>query len=233
LIVQFEDVSLKFQNTLILNGITWSLQEHQTLAILGKSGSGKSSILKLINGLLKTNSGNIRVFGENIQTLDLQTMRLKIGYSVQNNGLFPHLNVYDNISILGKILKIDPSNTRKRINHMLSVFQLPSAYAQKPIYQLSGGEQQRVGLCRAFFLKPPLVLMDEAFASLDVKTKSEIYNYLKDLQSIEPCSKIIVTHQIEEAKQLANEFIYIKNGNILKSGSIDTINSIQSEVTFE
>ncbi len=179
--------------------------------------------------MVRPDRGTVRVFGEDFDYQNPARLRLKTGYAVQNIGLFPHLNIQENIALLGKITGRPSTFIQERTDFLLSAVQLPDSYLKKYPYQLSGGEQQRVGLCRAFFLQPPLVLMDEPFASLDYKTKANIYEYLLRLQAQEPTSVIIVTHQLEEAELLADEFVWINEGKVFKQGGKAELGQIKYE----
>jgi osmoprotectant transport system ATP-binding protein len=141
-----------------------------------------------------------------------------MGYVIQQAGLFPHLSVKDNISILSKVSKQPEDYISVRINQLMNLVQLPLDYLTKYPYELSGGEQQRVGLCRAMFLDPPILLMDEPFASLDFETKQGIYKHLLDIQKTEPRTVILVTHDWEEAVKLADHFIWLEKGEIKAQG---------------
>jgi len=156
-------------------------------------------------------------------------LRLQIGYAVQHVGIFPHMTVKENITLLANITQQDKSKIDARLKRLLEMVQLPQSYFSKKPHQLSGGEQQRVGLCRAFFLEPPLVLMDEPFASLDYRTKSGIYHHLLHIQQEEPTSIIIVTHQFEEAQILCDEFVWLNEGKIYKQGAKSLLTTIQNE----
>ncbi|MBK6796463.1 MAG: ATP-binding cassette domain-containing protein [Acidobacteria bacterium] len=228
-IAELHNVTHNFSDKRVLANVSLSFLKNRITALLGSSGSGKSTILKIINGMVRPDSGTVRVFGEDFDYQNPARLRLKTGYAVQNIGLFPHLNIQENIALLGKITGRPSTFIQERTAFLLSAVQLPDSYLKKYPYQLSGGEQQRVGLCRAFFLQPPLVLMDEPFASLDYKTKANIYEYLLRLQAQEPTSVIIVTHQLEEAELLADEFVWINEGKVFKQGGKAELDQIKYE----
>ncbi|HAX49099.1 MAG TPA: hypothetical protein DCX92_08950, partial [Bacteroidetes bacterium] len=145
--------------------------------------------------------------------------RLKIGYSVQGTGLFPHMSIYNNIAVLGKITNVPKHDIERRIDTLMSFVNLPPSFKTKFPYQLSGGEQQRVGICRAMLLDPPVFLLDEAFAALDPETKSEIHTELLDMQKAEPRTIVIVTHDLNEAVKLADNIMFMQDGEIKQYGS--------------
>lgn len=202
----------------VLSEINISVEHSTITAILGKSGSGKSTLLQIINGMIKPREGEVRLHGVPIDYHNIHSLRLKMGYVVQHIGLFPHMTVADNISILGRISKISKQQVKRRVTELINMVQLPVAYLKKYPHELSGGEQQRAGLCRALLLKPPILLMDEPFASLDNSTKQGIYRHLLDIQEKERRATIIVTHDWEEAVALADRFFWIEDGRVKLSG---------------
>jgi osmoprotectant transport system ATP-binding protein len=228
-IVSLSDISVSFQEKPVLDNLTAYFTQGKVTALLGKSGSGKSTLLQCINGMLIPKSGRVDVFDKAFDYMNASNIRLQIGYVVQHVGLFPHLTIYENIRLLGKISKQSEIQMQERTQFLMDAVQLSSQYLSKYPHQLSGGEQQRVGLCRALFLKPPLLLMDEPFASLDYGTRSGIYTYFKSLQETEPCSVILVTHQFEEAEILADEFLWLANGKVNQRGVKADFASIKSD----
>ena len=179
--------------------------------------------------MIRPDEGTVQVFGNYFDYANANKIRLQIGYAVQHVGLFPHMTVQENITLLSTITKQEKTATYNRLLRLIDMVQLPQSYLSKMPNQLSGGEQQRVGLCRAFFLKPPLVLMDEPFASLDYRTKAGIYNHLLTIQNEEPTSIIIVTHQFEEAEILCDKFVWLNEGKIYKQGVKSSLAAIQKE----
>jgi osmoprotectant transport system ATP-binding protein len=202
----------------LLNGITISIEESTITVILGKSGSGKSTLLQIINGMIRPEKGEVRLHGEPINYKNLFALRLRIGYVVQHVGLFPHMTIFENISILGRITKKPKKETETRVKQLIDMVELPVTYLKKFPHELSGGEQQRAGICRALLLKPPVLLMDEPFASLDNSTKQTIYPHLLDIQRREKRTVVLVTHDWEETAALADHFIWLENGVVKATG---------------
>ena len=217
--IHLNNISLKYDSKTVFSDLTLSFSTHRVTALLGKSGSGKSSLLQLLNGMLRPASGQVEIFGQVFDYEKAAQMRLGIGYVVQQVGLFPHLNVFENISLLGKVTKMNASTTQQRVLELMEMVQLEASYVKKFSYQLSGGEAQRVGLCRALFLRPKILLMDEPFAALDSNTKSIIYDYFLKLQQSESCTVVLVTHDWNEAAYLADEYLLLENGNIAERGT--------------
>ncbi len=201
--VELAGVTKKYGNHVALDGVSVGFRKEKITAIVGRSGSGKSTLLKCINRLVEPSTGTVLVFGKT------EVDRHKIGYVVQGNGLFPHLTVEENISIPGKITKRSGN-----VNELLSFAGLPLEYAKKYPWELSGGEQQRVALCRALFLNPPLVLLDEPFGSLDTYTRKDLHAKLLELRKLFNLTIIIVTHDLSEAAALADDTIVIEKGRI-------------------
>jgi osmoprotectant transport system ATP-binding protein len=202
----------------VLKKIDLSIHQSTITAIIGKSGSGKSTLLQIINGMLQPGEGEVKLHGSAIDYRNIYSLRLGIGYVVQHIGLFPHMTMAENIGILGKVIKKPKAEVRDRVNELLEMVQLPKTYLDKYPHELSGGEQHRAGICRALLLSPPIVLMDEPFASLDNRTKKGIYQHLLDIQKKERRTIIIVTHDWEETLALADRFVWIEAGSVKASG---------------
>lgn len=196
----------------ILDNINISIDVNKVTAIIGKSGSGKSTLLQMINGLVKPSCGNLYVFDQKIDYRNIIKLRLNIGYSVQGTGLFPHMTVYDNITLLARIHKWKNVLIQRRLEMLMNLVDLNLAFKNKYPYQLSGGEQQRVGICRAMMLNPQIFLLDEPFGALDVLTRNEIHKELQNLQAAEPRTIVIVTHDVDEALKLGDKIIVIDEG---------------------
>lgn len=226
--ITFENVSHSFDGKTVLSDLTLGFVKNKITAVLGKSGSGKSTLLQIINGLLKPVEGTVRIFDNPIDYNNVFSLRLRIGYVVQQGGLFPHLTIAANIQLLGKIANMDAAAMQKRVKQLIDMVQLPPSYLGKYPHQLSGGEQQRVGICRAMFLNPPVLLMDEPFASLDYETKHTIYHHLQVIQQQEPRTIVLVTHDWEEALTLADEFIWIKKGIVIEQGDKQVLDQVKT-----
>lgn len=183
--------------------------------------------------MVRPTAGEIFLFGDPLDYGAINQIRLNIGYVVQQTGLFPHLTIEENISLLGRITKLPPGKATERLHHLTEMAQISESYLKKFPHQLSGGEQQRVGLCRALFLDPPLLLMDEPFASLDAETKHGIYSYVKKFQQAEPRTIVLVTHDLDEASTLADDFIWLEAGYIKVQGNIDQLQTLKQSDSLE
>jgi len=203
-----------------LHEVSVAFRKNTITAIVGRSGSGKSTLLKSINGLVHPSSGKVLVAGQPLDYNSIESQRRQIGYVVQGNGLFPHLTVTQNISIPGEIAgKTDPS----RVGELLAFADLPASYAGKYPSELSGGEQQRVALCRALFLNPPVLLMDEPFGSLDTLTRRDLHKKILEVRKEFKLTMIIVTHDVSEAIRLADDLLILDGGRVQQFGSRDAV----------
>jgi osmoprotectant transport system ATP-binding protein len=222
-LIKFHNVSHYYNNIPALENVSFTIDDNKITAIIGRSGSGKSTLLQIINGLIRPSKGSIEVFGEAINYSKINETRLKIGYSVQGTGLFPHMTIYNNISLLGKITNQLRHVTESRVDLLMSLVNLPPSFKTKYPYQLSGGEQQRVGICRAMLLNPPVFLLDEAFGALDPTTKNEIHTELLHLQKVEPRTIVLVTHDLPEAIKLADNIMILEKGVIQQYASKEDV----------
>lgn len=227
--VAIENISHQFNGKPVLAGITHTFLYKKITSVLGKSGSGKTTLLQIVNGMIEPQSGLVSVFGKPIDYGRLTELRMQMGYVIQQAGLFPHINIYGNISILGKINKQPHAAMVQRANQLMKLVQLPLDYLNKFPHEISGGEQQRVGLCRAMFLNPPVLLMDEPFASLDYETKQGIYQQLLQIQMNEPRTIILITHDWDEALTLADELVWLEEGKIKASGNKELLKEVRKD----
>ena len=216
--ITFNKVSHRYLKDFVLKNLSFEIDENIITAVIGKSGGGKSTLIQVINGLVVPTEGEVYVFDEKLDYNKINQTRLKIGYSVQGTGLFPHMTVYENISLLGKITQKPKSEITSRVKYLMKLVDLPEEYENSYPYQLSGGQQQRVGLCRAMMLNPPVFLLDEAFAALDPTTKNEIHNEVLKIQHMEPRTIVMVTHDLAEAVKLADKIMVIHEGEIQQYG---------------
>lgn len=207
----------------VLNQVTLQIKDNETTALVGESGSGKTTLLQLINGLTKPSDGHVEVFGEMVDYDDIANLRKKMGYAVQGGGLFPHMTVYENITVMAKLSDWPVQQIEERANYVIELVNLKKELLQRFPHNLSGGQQQRVSLCRSMMLNPKLLLLDEPFSALDPITKGYIHDEFVKLQKAEARTIVIVTHDMEEAIKLADNIVVIKDGNIIQSGTTSDI----------
>ncbi|MFQ5881093.1 MAG: ATP-binding cassette domain-containing protein [Candidatus Methylomirabilales bacterium] len=221
--IALEKVSKFYADEKALQDIDLTFADDVTTAIVGPSGSGKSTLLQLVNGLVRPSRGRIFVFGKVIDYQHLPELRLHIGYAVQGTGLFPHLTVEENITLLAKLVKWDPNRVNARAEELMKLVNLPSSYARRYPHELSGGQQQRVGLCRAMILHPQIFLLDEPFGALDPITRNEIHREFLQLQRSEARTIVLVTHDLREALKLAQHMVILDRGRVVQHGTREEI----------
>ncbi len=217
--IALENVSKFYGDQTALHDINLTFTDLVSTAVVGPSGSGKSTLLQLINGLVRPDDGQVFIFGKPIDYQGLPKLRLRIGYAVQGTGLFPHMTVDANISLLARLAKWDVDRIKPRTEELMQLVNLPLSYAARYPHELSGGEQQRVGLCRAMILNPQIFLLDEPFGALDAITRSEIQREFLHLQRSEARTIILVTHDLREALKLAQRLVVLDQGRIVQHGT--------------
>jgi len=231
--VIFKNVTHLYGQRKVLDNLDLDFDDNKITVILGRSGSGKSTLLQMINGLITPSQGFVQVFGGQIDYNQVHELRRAIGYSVQGTGLFPHMTVFENISLLPKISGQNLITIMPRIEHLMKFVDLDPEFKDKYPHQLSGGEQQRVGICRAMILNPKIFLLDEAFGALDVLTRNEIHEELLSLQKAEPRTIILVTHDVTEAMKLADNLIILEEGKVQQYATPERIVKNPANKTVE
>lgn len=203
-----------------VDAIDLDISPGEFVVLLGPSGCGKTTLLKMINRIYEPTSGSIVIDGQDIRAMDVTLLRRHIGYVIQQTGLFPHMRVAENVSVVPKLLKWERARTRERVNDLLALVGLPPAtYARRYPSQLSGGEQQRVGLARALAAEPPTMLMDEPFGALDAITRGRLQEELKRIHKRFRQTILFVTHDIEEAVRLADRIFVMREGTIVQAAT--------------
>jgi osmoprotectant transport system ATP-binding protein len=204
----------------ILEGVTLEVAEGETLALIGRSGSGKTTALRLVNALLLPTAGAVRVGGRATVDWDPIRLRRRTGYVIQDIGLLPHLTVADNAGIVLDLEGWDDARRGARVEEMLALVGLPGAeYGARYPHQLSGGQRQRVGVARALAADPPLLLLDEPFGALDPITRRELQDAFRALQQQLRKTAIFVTHDLREAARVADRWALLADGRLLAAGT--------------
>src|SRR5471030_2947355 len=217
--IKVEHISKLFGNVKAVDDISFEVAEGENLILLGTSGCGKTTTLKMLNRLIEPTSGNIYINNQNIFEQQPEVLRRGIGYVLQNNGLFPHYTVAENIAIVPQLLKWDKKQTDKRIHELIDKLHLDKEYLNVYPKELSGGQQQRVGLARALVADPPVLLMDEPFGALDNVTRSKIHAEFKALDELKRKTIIMVTHDVQEAFELGDHICLMDCGKIIQDGT--------------
>ncbi|MFQ5627421.1 MAG: ATP-binding cassette domain-containing protein, partial [bacterium] len=221
--IRFESVTKKYKSTFALRNFSFLFPEKSITVIVGRSGSGKSTILQLINGLELPTTGTVLAFDKPIDYNNLVLHRRKFGYAVQGTGLFPHLTVAQNIGLPARLMKWPELKITARTKELMEIVELPLELKSRYPFQLSGGQQQRVGLCRAMMLDPAVFIFDEPFGALDPITRMEIHKELLRIQGLTPRMMILVTHDMREAVKLADRILILEQGALVQAGTKDEI----------
>ncbi len=207
----------------MLDNFSLDIKKGEFVAVIGSSGSGKTTALKLINGLLHPDSGSVFVNGVDNSTVDQNILRRRIGYAIQGVGLFPHMTVEDNIAYVPKLLKMHKDEIAERINELLQIIRLPSDIVDRYPGELSGGQKQRVGIARALAAKPDILLMDEPFGAVDEITRKALQDEMIDIWKNTGVTVFFITHDINEALRLGSMVLVLDKGNIQQFDTPDNI----------
>ena len=213
--IRFEHVNKSFGNEQVLIDFNLEIPEGEFLTVIGRSGCGKTTMLRMINGLHTPDSGRVLVQEKNVAETDLITLRRSIGYVIQNKGLFPHMTVSENITYVPVISgKKDKLENRRLAVRLLKTVGLPEEMADRYPSELSGGQQQRVGIARALAADAKILLMDEPFGALDEITKRAMQNEMLSLQKQLHMTIVFITHDIREAMKLGDRVLVMEKGRI-------------------
>ena len=216
--ISLYNVVKDFGNNRAVDDVSFDVNEGENVVLLGTSGCGKTTTLRMINRLIEVSSGSVFIGGKNVNTILPETLRRNIGYVLQHNGLFPHYTVAENIAIVPNLLKWPKTKINKRASELLEQLHLPQEYLSLYPAQLSGGEQQRVGLARALAADPPLLLMDEPFGALDTITRSNITKDFMQLEALKNKTIVLVTHDIREAFEMGDRILLMDKGKLVQAG---------------
>jgi osmoprotectant transport system ATP-binding protein len=214
-VIEFWDVSYRVAGTQVLSGFNLKVRSGETLVLLGRSGSGKTTSLKLVNRLLTPTSGEIRVKGVSNAEGDVIRLRRSIGYVIQDVGLFPHFTVEKNIGLVPKIEGWPEDRVRARVLELLQMVGLAPDLASRKPHELSGGQRQRVGVARALAADPEILLMDEPFGALDPLTRDELQREFLLLQQRLHKTVLFVTHDLREALRLGSRIALMEAGRLV------------------
>ena len=215
-LVQFKNVSVSLSNNPIISDLNLSVSRGETLVLLGESGCGKTTTLKLVNRLLQPSSGAVVVEGKATTRWDPIALRRHIGYVIQEGGLFPHFTIAQNVGLVPSLSGWTADKINGRVRELLSLVGLdPDRFAERYPRELSGGQRQRVGVARALAADPPLLLLDEPFGALDPLTRASLQREFADLSRRLGKTAILVTHDVREALVLATRIGLMHKGHLL------------------
>ena len=204
----------------ILDGLSLAVDEGETVALIGRSGSGKTTALKLVNALLVPTAGEVRVGGQATTGWDPIRLRRQTGYVIQEVGLFPHFTVARNVGLVPALEGWTPERIRARVEELLELVGLPAAeFAERYPHELSGGQRQRVGVARALAADPPLLLLDEPFGALDPITRTELQREFRALQARLRKTAVFVTHDMREAALVGDRIALLAEGALVAVGT--------------
>jgi len=217
--IKAENLVRKFGAAVAVNNISFEVKEGENLILLGTSGCGKTTTLRMINRLIEPDSGTVFINGTAIRTQPPDELRRGIGYVLQHHGLFPHYTVAENVAIVPRLLKWKKEAIKKRAAELFQQLNLDSALADKYPDSLSGGQQQRVGLARSLMVNPPVLLMDEPFGALDNLTRINIRKEFRLLDELQKKTIIMVTHDVQEAFEMGDRICLMDKGEIKQIGT--------------
>ena len=219
--VELRDVHKRYPTGVVaLDGVSLLVPEGRTLVLLGRSGAGKTTALKTINRLVEPDTGRVTVLGREAREWDAVALRRRIGWVIQEVGLFPHMNVAENVGLVPRLLGWPEERRAARVHELLSLLRLdPDRFPLLRPAQLSGGERQRVGLARALAADPPLLLMDEPFGALDPLTRRAVQEEFRELVGRLGKTVVLVTHDVPEALRLGDQVAVMDGGRVLQRAS--------------
>jgi osmoprotectant transport system ATP-binding protein len=223
-VVEFRDVSCAYNGRRVVEHVSLRITRGESLALVGRSGAGKSTLLKLINRLLLPDDGRVLVDGRDTRAWDPILLRRRTGYVLQSIGLFPHLTIEDNVTIVPRLEGWEAARRRARAHELLDLVGLPAAdVAARWPHELSGGQQQRVGVARALAVAPPVLLMDEPFGALDAITRGELQQLVQRIQRELQQTIVLVTHDIVEAGVLGTRIGVVEAGVLVTCDTPDAV----------
>ena len=222
--IQLDRLCKRFAETPVVDELSLEVARGELVVLLGGSGSGKTTTLKMVNRLVEPSSGRTRIGGEDTRELAPHALRRRIGYAFQEVGLFPHLSVAENVGITPSLLGWDAARIRRRVDALLDLVELePSEFRGRRPDQLSGGQQQRVGLARAIAAEPEVLLLDEPFGALDPLTRDRLQQAFQQIRRELALTVLFVTHDMTEALLLGDRIAVLREGRLVQVGEPRTL----------
>lgn len=222
--IEFKNVSKVYDdNTVAVDNISLKINKGEFVVLIGTSGSGKTTTMRMINRMVESSSGDILIDGKNIKDENAVQLRRRIGYVIQQTGLMPHMTVYENIIMVPKLLKWDKEKMRKTAEDLLDRVDMPVDFLDRYPQELSGGQQQRIGVIRALAANQDIILMDEPFGALDPITRDALQELVKHLQVEMGRTVVFVTHDMDEAIKLADKIAIMSEGKVIQYDTPDNI----------
>jgi osmoprotectant transport system ATP-binding protein len=217
--IEVEKITRRYGETLAVDGVSFRVEAGELLALVGASGSGKTTTLKMINRLVAPTSGRVLVEGKDAATLETHRLRRSIGYVFQGVGLFPHMSVGENVGVPLRLAGWEQERARARVAELLTLVELDPQLASQQPSELSGGQQQRVGVARALAVSPRLMLLDEPFGALDPLTRDRLQQSFQELRRRLALTAVLVTHDMAEALLLADRVGVMNAGRLVQIGT--------------
>jgi osmoprotectant transport system ATP-binding protein len=217
--IELRRLGKSYGNTVVVDGVSLTLAAGELLVLLGESGSGKTTTLKMVNRLIEPTCGTVLLNGEDIRTVAPHRLRRRIGYVFQKIGLFPHMTVFENVGVTPSLLGWEESRIRSRVDELLASVELEGGFANRFPHELSGGQQQRVGVARALAADPDVLLLDEPFGALDPVTRDKLQQSFARLRRQKQLTAIFVTHDMVEALSLADRIAVLRRGVLVQVGT--------------
>ncbi len=222
--IQFEHVSKEYEGKKVVSDLNFEIQQGEFFILVGPSGSGKTTILKMINRLLEQTEGNIYLEGKNSEDYNTRKLRFNIGYVLQQIALFPNLTVLENIELIPEMKNWEKRRRREKAKELMKRVGLnPEKYVNRYPRDLSGGEQQRVGILRAIIFNPKILLMDEPFSALDPISRNQLQDLIKKIHKEFGMTIVFVTHDMKEAMKLGDRICIMKNGKQIQLATPENI----------
>lgn len=221
--ISLNNISKSYREKAALGPADLTIETGKTTVLIGQSGSGKSTLLRILIGLISPDSGEVRIDGETLSPENLIRIRRKMGYVIQEGGLFPHLTAEGNVSIMAGYLGWGAEKIGERISALCRLTKFPENALRRYPRQISGGQRQRVSLMRALMLDPDILLLDEPLGSLDPLIRRDLQNDLKDIFRSLGKTVLMVTHDIGEAAYFGDTIVFLRDGKIIQSGNIDDL----------
>lgn len=213
--IRFKDIKKSYDGKIVMEGFNFAVEKGDFVTIIGSSGCGKTTALKMVNGLIEPDEGEILIKGENIRGMDQTQLRRNIGYAIQGSVLFPHMTVEQNIAYVPNLInKRDRAKTRAAVSKWMEIVGLDGELRERYPSELSGGQQQRVGIARALAASPEILLMDEPFGAVDEITRSQLQTELRRIYEQTKITVLFVTHDIGEALKLGTKVLVMDQGEI-------------------
>ena len=218
-VIEFKEVNKIYGDNVAVKHINLKIMAGEFVCLIGTSGSGKTTILRMINRMLKPSNGKIFIKGEEISDLNPVQLRRKIGYVIQNIGLMPHMTIYENITLVPKLLQWSEDKKKAKAKELIKLVELPEDFLDRYPYELSGGQQQRIGVVRALAADQDIILMDEPFGALDPITREGLQDLVKSLQEKTGKTIVLVTHDMDEALKLATKIVVMDKGHMVQQAN--------------